>query len=83
MVAGSSPELTRVVRNLLDSAAGLPETQQALASLIKTYVTGRGLKEAQVRRAIELSATKYCSASMMLERGGVEITHDYEIREAE
>jgi putative redox protein len=46
-------------------------------------VTGRGLKEAQVRRAIELSATKYCSASMMLERGGVEITHDYEIREAE
>lgn len=45
-------------------------------------VTGRGLKEAQVQKAIELSAEKYCSASIMLEQGGVEITHDYEIREA-
>ncbi|QKT04181.1 OsmC family protein [Ectothiorhodospiraceae bacterium 2226] len=44
-------------------------------------VTGRDLKEAPVRRAVELSAEKYCSASIMLARGGVEITHDYEIRE--
>ncbi|EIU1296035.1 OsmC family protein, partial [Pseudomonas aeruginosa] len=42
-------------------------------------VKGRGLKEAQVKRAVELSAEKYCSASIMLGRGGVEITHDYEI----
>jgi putative redox protein len=45
-------------------------------------VTGLKLKENQVRRAIELSATRYCSASLMLERGGVEISHDYEIRDA-
>jgi putative redox protein len=45
-------------------------------------VTGKELKEAQVKRAVELSATKYCSASIMLEAGGVEITHAYEIREA-
>lgn len=44
-------------------------------------VKGRGLKEAQVTRAVELSAEKYCSASIMLGRGGVEITHDYEIVE--
>lgn len=44
-------------------------------------VKGRGLKEAQVKRAVELSAEKYCSASLMLGRGGVEITHDYEIVE--
>lgn len=44
-------------------------------------VTGSGLKEAQVRRAVELSATKYCSASIMLEAAGVEITHDWEICE--
>lgn len=44
-------------------------------------VKGRGLKEAQVKRAVELSAEKYCSASIMLVRGGVEITHDYEIIE--
>lgn len=44
-------------------------------------VTGNKLKEAQVKRAVELSAEKYCSASIMLEKGGVEITHSYEIVE--
>ena len=43
-------------------------------------VTGKDLKEPQVKRAVELSATKYCSASIMLEAGGVEITHSYELR---
>lgn len=42
-------------------------------------VKGRNLKEAQVKRAIDLSAEKYCSASIMLARAGVNITHDYEI----
>ena len=46
-------------------------------------VTGKDLKEPQVKRAVELSATKYCSASIMLEAGGVEITHSYEIRSAD
>jgi putative redox protein len=43
-------------------------------------VSGRGLKEKQVERAIKLSAEKYCSASIML---GVsaEISHDFEIRD--
>ena len=44
-------------------------------------VKGRGLKEAQVKRAVELSAEKYCSASIMLVRAGVDISHDYEIVE--
>lgn len=42
-------------------------------------VTGEDLKESQVEKAVRLSAEKYCSASMMLERGGVEITHSHEI----
>lgn len=44
-------------------------------------VTGKGLKENQVKRAVELSAEKYCSASIMLAKGGVEVTHSYEIVE--
>jgi putative redox protein len=44
-------------------------------------VTGKSLKAQQVERAIELSAQKYCSASIMLGKTA-EITHDYEIREA-
>ncbi|HHH45416.1 MAG TPA: OsmC family protein [Thiotrichales bacterium] len=45
-------------------------------------VTGRGLSEKQVARAVQLSAEKYCSASIMLGKTA-EITHDFEIREAE
>lgn len=48
---------------------------------LRFVVKGRGLKEAQVKRAVELSAEKYCSASIMLGRAGVDITHDYEIIE--
>lgn len=44
-------------------------------------VTGHGVKDKQVAKAVELSAEKYCSASKMLSDGGVEITHDYEIIE--
>lgn len=44
-------------------------------------VKGQGLKEEIVKRAIELSAEKYCSASIMLGKIA-EITHDYEIVEA-
>ena len=41
-------------------------------------VTGSQLSDKQVARAVELSAEKYCSASIMLGKS-VEITHDYEI----
>ena len=50
---------------------------------IHFVVTGKSLKESQVKRAIDLSAEKYCSASIMLGRAGVEITHDYEIVEVQ
>lgn len=45
-------------------------------------VSGKDLKESAVSRAIELSAEKYCSASIMLGKSA-EITHDYEIRNIE
>lgn len=45
-------------------------------------VTGKALKEKQVQRAIDLSAEKYCSASIMLAKSA-QITHDYEIIEQE
>lgn len=45
-------------------------------------VTGFGVKEAQVKRAVELSAEKYCSASIMLASAGVNVGHSYEVVEA-
>ncbi|MGA0023977.1 MAG: OsmC family protein [Burkholderiales bacterium] len=44
-------------------------------------VTGKGLKPATVERAVQLSAEKYCSASIMLGKTAA-ITHDFEILEA-
>ncbi len=49
---------------------------------VKFIVTGKGLKESAVAKAVKLSAEQYCSASLMLERGGVKIVHSFEIREA-
>lgn len=45
-------------------------------------VTGNNLKENLVKRAVSLSAEKYCSASIMLEKAGVAMTHSHEIRDA-
>lgn len=44
-------------------------------------VTGSNLKEAHIKRAVSLSAEKYCSASIMMEAAGVEVTHSYEIKQ--
>jgi putative redox protein len=41
-------------------------------------VSGDGLSEKQVARAVQLSAEKYCSASIMLGKAA-KISHDYEI----
>ncbi|MBP1148227.1 MULTISPECIES: OsmC family protein [Methylocaldum] len=45
-------------------------------------VKGKGLSDAVVNRAVQLSAEKYCSASIMLGKTA-QITHDYEIIEVE
>jgi putative redox protein len=42
-------------------------------------VEGPAVEEAAVRRAIELSATKYCSVAAMLSAGTVEMHHRYRI----
>ncbi len=45
-------------------------------------VTGNGVKESQVKRAVELSAEKYCSASIMLAAAGVNVTHSFAVEDA-
>ncbi len=46
---------------------------------IHFVVAGEGLSDDKVARAVALSAEKYCSASIMLTRGGVKVTHGYEL----
>jgi putative redox protein len=47
---------------------------------LKYLVKGRGLREKDVRRAIELSNTKFCSAAIMLGKTA-EIVTSFEIEE--
>jgi len=49
---------------------------------LKFIITGKDVKEKNVKRAIDLSAEKYCSASIML-GAMANITHDYEIRQVD
>lgn len=57
------------------------ETIPAVFEQIKIHFTvvGALVDPAKVQRAIDLTAEKYCSASIMLEKGGVEISHSFEI----
>jgi putative redox protein len=63
-------------------AARAPEDPKVFTRIhFHFIVTGKGLTPRQVERAIDLSAEKYCSASIMLGKTA-EITHDFEVREA-
>ena len=44
-------------------------------------ITGKGLAQQQVERAIKLSKEKYCSATIMLAKTA-EVTFDYEVRDS-
>jgi len=48
---------------------------------LRFVVTGRGLTDAVVERAVKLSAEKYCSASIMLAKTA-EVSHSFEVVEA-
>jgi len=48
--------------------------------VVEHVVTGRGLSPQSVARAVELSATRYCSASAMLEKAAP-VEHTYRIVE--
>lgn len=57
------------------------ETEPKVFTRIHVHfvVRGNNLNENKVAKAVELSAEKYCSASIMLGNAGVVISHDFEI----
>jgi putative redox protein len=70
-----------IVDCVAEIAAERAETIPKVFTKIHVHfvVTGENLNEQQVARAVSLSAEKYCSASIMLQKA-CEITHDFEIR---
>lgn len=49
---------------------------------LRFRLAGRALNAGKVARAVRLTAQKYCPALVLLARGGVAITHDYELVES-
>lgn len=66
----------------VEISAERAETEPRVFTKIHVHfiVSGKTLSEDRVARAIELSAEKYCSASIMLGKTAT-ITHDFEILE--
>ena len=64
----------------LELEAERAETDPKVFTRIHAHfrIAGKGLTEKAVARAVEMSAEKYCSASIML-GATAEITHDFEI----
>ena len=79
--------LQRARQPVLDCVVELEAKRAEEAPKVFTHihvhfiVSGRGLSDKQVERAVKLSAEKYCSASLMLGKAA-EISHDYEVIEA-
>jgi putative redox protein len=69
---------------VVDITAERAETVPKVFTKIHLHyiVSGKDVKEESVKRAVELSAEKYCSVSMMLKKTA-ELTHDYEIVQAD
>lgn len=74
----------RVTDCVIELSAERAETVPMVFTRIHAHyvVTGRGLSEKSVARAVSLSAEKYCSVTRMLATTA-EITHDYRIVEAD
>jgi putative redox protein len=70
-----------VTRYEVSVAAEQREGQPAVYTRadVMHVVEGPAVDEAAVRRAIELSATRYCSVAAMLSAGTVEMHHGYRI----
>ena len=64
-----------------ERADAVPSVYTSIHVHFKVY--GINLDDAKVERAVKLSAEKYCSASLMMSQGNVEITHSFETLPAE
>jgi putative redox protein len=65
--------------DILDRAQEYPKVWKRIK--IEYMITGKAIDSDAVERAIDLSKTKYCPASAMLEKG-MQIEHEYKIVEA-
>jgi putative redox protein len=72
----------RGCETLLEAERAATDPKVFIRIHLHFVVSGKGLTPSAVERAVKLSAEKYCSASIMIGKTA-EITHDFEIVEAD
>ncbi len=81
ILAKSRQKVTQCVTHITAKRADeIPQVFEEIA--IHFVITGDNLDATRVDRAIRLTAEKYCSASIMLQRAGVKISHTFELKPA-
>lgn len=78
LLKGREPVEDCIVEIDADRATEAPKVFTRIR--VRYVVSGRGLNRAKVERAVKLSAEKYCSATIMLEKTA-EVSHEIEVVE--
>lgn len=66
-------------RVLIDAVRADEEPKVFTDIHLRFQVSGQSLTERKLARAVSLSAEKYCSASILMQRAGVNVTHSHEL----
>lgn len=64
---------------LLDAERASTEPQVFTKIHLTFQIIGSELDPKKAERAVSLSAEKYCSASILMRRAGVHVTHDFQV----
>ncbi|MEM7080230.1 MAG: OsmC family protein [Pseudomonadota bacterium] len=76
ILAKTRQKVTKCVTHI--TARRAQEVPQVFEAIhIHFEIEGEGLSEKKVERAIALTSEKYCSASIMMQRAGVAVTHSF------
>jgi putative redox protein len=77
-------DLVLILQRHVELSAERADTVPKVFTRIHVHyvVTGKNLDEKKVARAVDMTAEKYCSVSIMLAKAA-DITHDYEIIESD
>ena len=77
LVKGRQKVTQCVTQITAERADEVPQVFQSIH--IHFVLQGKDLDSQRIQRAIDLTAEKYCSASIMMQRAGVEVTHSFEV----
>ena len=74
-----SRQVVKECNVLIDAERAETEPKVFTKIHLTFQISGDDLEPKKAERAVSLSAEKYCSASILMQRAGVDVTHDLQI----